>query len=106
MSILKRYIDIKRKMLMLNICSVNVSFQDAVRHKTQNVNAKHLQCQTLVLRGYSIPVDSIRGDRLIHPPDSLMGGTMSRDTGIRDHKSQNLDLKSHEEEALLSVPLT
>jgi len=93
-------------MLMLNICSVNVSFQDAVRHKTQNVNAKHLQCQTLVLRGYSIPVDSIRGDRLIHPPDSLMGGTMSRDTGIRDHKSQNLDLKSHEEEALLSVPLT
>jgi len=30
-------------------------------------------CLNLVLRGYSIPVDAIRGDRLIHPPDSLMG---------------------------------
>src|SRR6218665_742437 len=24
--------------------------------------------------GYSTPVDSMRGDRFIHPPDSLMGG--------------------------------
>src|SRR6218665_1454696 len=37
-------------------------------------------CLILVLRGYSIPVDSIRGIDLFIPPDSLMGDTISRDT--------------------------
>src|SRR6218665_709303 len=31
-------------------------------------------CLILVLKGYSIPIDSIRGIDLFIPPDSLMGG--------------------------------
>ena len=31
--------------------------------------------------GYSKPVYSIRGDKFIHPPDSLRTDTLFRDTG-------------------------
>ena len=58
-------------------------------------------CLILVLRGYSIPVDSIRGDRLIHPPDSHMGGYnitghrifLSLDPPLRVVKSMTTDIQ-------------
>jgi len=48
-----------------------------------------------------IAVDSIRGDRLIHPPDTFMGGY-----NITGHRHQKTNAKGSKVQKMLDYPFT